>query len=71
MKATAQVISKAMAILGMLSRCKLALRLVRPWQAVQMIWSVFERAEMDLFTSVDNFLCPIYFSKQRDALAHN
>ncbi len=36
-----------------------------------MIWSVFGKAEVDLFTSEDNYLCPIYFSRQRDALAHD
>ncbi len=29
------------------------------------------RAEEDLFASEDNFHCPIYFSRQQDALAHN
>ncbi len=39
-------------------------------QMVQMIWSVFRRAEVELFASEDNFHCPIYFSRQQDALAH-
>ncbi len=36
-------------------------------QTVQMIWSVFGKAEVDLFASRDNCHCPTYFSKQRDA----
>lgn len=35
-----------------------------------MIWSVFRRADVDLFTSEENFNCPIYLLKERDALAH-
>lgn len=40
-------------------------------QVVQMIWSSIRRREEDLFASEDNFHCPIYVSRQRDALAHN
>ncbi|KAI2662214.1 ORF V: Enzymatic polyprotein [Labeo rohita] len=40
-------------------------------QTVQKIWEVFGKAEVDLFASKDNSHCPIYFSKDRDALAHN
>ncbi len=40
-------------------------------QMVQMIWSVFSKEEFDLFASGDNCHCPTYFSKQRDALAHD
>ncbi|KAI2647798.1 hypothetical protein H4Q32_031262 [Labeo rohita] len=40
-------------------------------QTVQKIWEVFGKAEVDLFASKDNSHCPIYFSKDRDALAHD
>ncbi len=40
-------------------------------QMVHLIWSVFGKAEIDLFASGDNCHCPTYFSKQRNALAHN
>ncbi|KAL0172543.1 hypothetical protein M9458_032854, partial [Cirrhinus mrigala] len=40
-------------------------------QTVQKIWEVFGKAEVDLFASKDNSHCPIYFSKERDALAHD
>ncbi len=40
-------------------------------QMVQMIWSVFGRAEVELFASEDNYHCPIYFLRQRDALSHD
>ncbi len=40
-------------------------------QTVQMIWSVYGKAEVDLFASKDNCHCPIYFSIQRDALAQD
>ncbi|KAI2659229.1 Gag-pol polyprotein [Labeo rohita] len=40
-------------------------------QAVQKIWEVFGKAEVDLFASEDNSHCPMYYSKDRDALAHN
>ncbi|XDV42202.1 hypothetical protein PO909_010910 [Leuciscus waleckii] len=39
-------------------------------QTVQLIWSVFGRADLDLFASKDNSHCPTFFSKDRDALAH-
>ncbi len=54
---------------------------VAPWgtwtlhpQMVQEIWSVFGKAEVDLFTSEDNSednSRPAYFSMQRDALVHD
>jgi hypothetical protein len=37
--------------------------------AVQRIWEVFGRAQVDLFASEDNSHCPIYFTKSTDALA--
>ncbi|KAL0148359.1 hypothetical protein M9458_056339, partial [Cirrhinus mrigala] len=37
----------------------------------QKIWEVFGKAEVNLFTSVDNSHCPMYYSKDRDALAHD
>ncbi|KAL0176731.1 hypothetical protein M9458_029061, partial [Cirrhinus mrigala] len=40
-------------------------------QTVQKIWEVFGKAEVDLFASEDNSHCPIYYSKDRDALAHD
>ncbi|XP_016333453.1 uncharacterized protein LOC107681650 [Sinocyclocheilus anshuiensis] len=40
-------------------------------QTVQRIWEIFGKAEVDLFASEDNSHCPIYFSKERDALAHD
>ncbi len=40
-------------------------------QVVQKIWKIFGKAEVDLFASKDNSHCPIYYSKDRDALAHN
>lgn len=42
-------------------------------QVVQMIWLVFERAEVDLFVSEDNSYCPNFhfFSKVLDALAND
>ncbi|KAI2663788.1 ORF V: Enzymatic polyprotein [Labeo rohita] len=40
-------------------------------QTVQKIWEVFGKAEVDLFASKDNSHCLIYFSKERDALAHD
>ncbi len=39
-------------------------------QMVQRIWEIFGRAEVDLFASEDNSHCPTFFSKNRDALAH-
>ncbi|KAL0152776.1 hypothetical protein M9458_052499 [Cirrhinus mrigala] len=36
-------------------------------QAVQKIWEVFGKAEVDLFASEDNSHCPMYYSKDRDA----
>lgn len=38
---------------------------------VQEIWSVFRKAEVDLFASEESSHCPTYFSIQRDALAHD
>ncbi len=38
--------------------------------AVQKIWEVLGRAWVDLFTSEDNFHCPIFLAKSTDALAH-
>ncbi len=40
-------------------------------QVVQKIWKAFGKAEVDLFASKDNSHCPIYYSKDRDALAHD
>ncbi len=40
-------------------------------QVVQKIWKTFGKAEVDLFASKDNFHCPTYYSKDRDALAHD
>ncbi|KAL0201208.1 hypothetical protein M9458_004395, partial [Cirrhinus mrigala] len=40
-------------------------------QAVHKIWEVFGKAEVDLFASEDNSQCPMYYSKDRDALAHD
>ncbi|KAL0183525.1 hypothetical protein M9458_019221, partial [Cirrhinus mrigala] len=40
-------------------------------QTVQKIWEVFGKAEVDLFASEDNSHCPICYSKDRDALAHD
>ena len=36
-----------------------------------MLWSIFGRAEVNLFASEDNAHCPIYFTKNNDALAHD
>ncbi len=38
--------------------------------AIQKIWEVFGRAQVDLFGSKDNSHCPIFFTKITDALAH-
>lgn len=40
-------------------------------QMIQIIWSVFEKEEVDLFALEDNFHCPTYFSKEQDALVHD
>ncbi len=32
---------------------------------------LWQRKKVDLFASEDNYHCPIYFSRQRDALAHD
>ncbi len=40
-------------------------------QVVQKIWKIFGKAEVDLFASKDNSHCPTYYSKDRDALAHD
>ena len=40
-------------------------------QTVLLLWEVFGKAEVDLFASEDNCHCPMFFSKNRDALAHN
>lgn len=39
-------------------------------QMIQMIWDVFWKAEVDHFDSEDNSHWPIFFSKERDTLAH-
>ncbi len=39
-------------------------------QTVQEIWGIFGRPEVDLFASEDTH-CQTYFSKDRDALAHD
>lgn len=56
----------------MLSRSNLPLEewMLYP-QTVQKIWDIFGRVEVDLFASDDNYHCPTYFSKNRDALAHD
>ncbi len=38
--------------------------------AVQKILEVLSRAWVDLFTSEDNFHCPVFLAKSMDALAH-
>ncbi len=40
-------------------------------QIHQMIWKIFGRAEVDLFTSKESSHCLTYYSKFRDRLAHN
>ncbi len=40
-------------------------------QTVQKIWKPFGKAEVDLFASKDSSHCPTYYSKDRDALAHD
>ncbi len=40
-------------------------------QTVRMIWKIFGKAEVDLFNSKDSSHCPTYYSKVRDALAHD
>ncbi len=40
-------------------------------QMVQGIWKIFGKAEVDLFASKDSSHCPTYYSKVRDALAHD
>ncbi len=40
-------------------------------QVVQKIWKTFGKAEVDLFASKDSSHCPTYYSKDRDALAHD
>ncbi len=40
-------------------------------QMVQKICKTFGKAEVDLFASKDNSHCPTYYSKDRDALAHD
>ncbi len=39
-------------------------------QTVQRIWEIFGKAEVDLFALEDNSYCPTYYSKVRNALAH-
>ncbi|KAL0153346.1 hypothetical protein M9458_051342 [Cirrhinus mrigala] len=39
-------------------------------QMVQIIWEIFGKAEVDLFTPEDNSYCPTYFSKNKDVLTH-
>ncbi len=38
--------------------------------AVQKIWEVFGKAQVDLFASKDNSHCPIFFTRSTDTLAH-
>ncbi len=40
-------------------------------QTVLVIWGIFGRPEVDLFASEDNTHGLTYFSKDRDALAHD
>ncbi len=40
-------------------------------QTVLEIWGIFGRPEVDLFASEDYTHCQTYFSKDRDALAHD
>ncbi len=40
-------------------------------QTVQIIWKIFGRAEVYIFTSKDSSHCPSYYSEVRDALAHD
>ncbi len=40
-------------------------------QTVRRIWKIFGKAEVDLFASKDSSQCPTYYSKVRDALAHD
>ncbi|XDV15445.1 hypothetical protein PO909_015540 [Leuciscus waleckii] len=40
-------------------------------QTVQLIWSIFGEAEVDLFASEDNARCRTFFSKSKDVLAHD
>ncbi|KAI2649342.1 hypothetical protein H4Q32_020596 [Labeo rohita] len=40
-------------------------------QMVQRIWEIFGKAGVDLFASEDNSYCPVYYSKDRDALSHD
>ncbi len=40
-------------------------------QMVRMMWKIFGKAELDLFNSKDSFHRPTYYSKVRDALAHD
>ncbi|KAI2645288.1 hypothetical protein H4Q32_028267 [Labeo rohita] len=39
-------------------------------QMVQRIWEIFGKAEVDFFASENNYHCPTYFLKNKDALAH-
>ncbi|CAM4654772.1 unnamed protein product [Leuciscus chuanchicus] len=39
-------------------------------QMVQLIWSIFSEAEVDLFASEDNAHCRLFFSRNTDTLAH-
>ncbi len=56
----------------MLSRSNVPLEewMLHP-QTVQKIWKTFGKAEVDLFASKDSSYCPTYYSKDRDALAHD
>ncbi len=38
--------------------------------AVQRIWEIFGRAQVDLFASKDSSHCPIFLTRSTDALAH-
>lgn len=41
------------------------------WLKPQVSSHTFSKAEVDLFASECNSHCPIYFSKERDALTHD
>ncbi len=38
--------------------------------AVHIIWEIFGRSRVDLFTSKENSHCPIFFTRSMEALAH-
>ncbi|ROI15589.1 hypothetical protein DPX16_2536 [Anabarilius grahami] len=39
-------------------------------QAVQIIWRVFGPAEVNLYISEEKSHCPVFFSKEKDMVAH-